>query len=175
MLHMFAGNAYAHFVRILRKVIEDFDLLMSSVAMPQTIRCLFSSHTAAAVSNGHDDDDDCTGKRSFLFVQVMNAEVDVWRYSADDEDNDIVDGVEQTVALQRNAYIKIMYCMVEVAGTVPPPPLVASWQSDVTVNSVGLCDRMLQVAMVRIVDNARLLPEFYRKQSTGGFRMSYLW
>lgn len=166
---MFAGIAYDHFVSIVRKIIEDFDLLMSSVAMPQTIRCLFSSHTAATSATDED-----AVKRSFLFVQVMNAEVDVWRYRAD-EDVDVVDGAAQTVALQRKTYIKIMYCMVEVAGTVPPPPLVASWQSDATVNSVGLCDRMLQEAMLRIVDNAKLLPEYYRRQATGGFRMSYLW
>lgn len=174
---MFAGIAYDHFVSILRKVIEDFDLLMSSVAMPQTIRCLFSSHTAAvgaADEVAGDTLSESTVKRSFLFVQVMNAEVDVWRYRAD-EDVDFVDGAAQTVALQRKTYIKIMYCMVEVAGTVPPPPLVASWQSDATVNCVGLCDRMLQEAMLRIVDNAELLPEYYRRQATGGFRMSYLW
>lgn len=153
---LFPGHLDAQFVTILRKVLEDFDFLMSTVALPQTIRCLFDAH--ADMQN------------TYMFVQIMNPALEVWRAepSGPQKTNEII-------TLQRETYIKVLYRQVDVAPDVPLPPIVASWQSDTTVNCVEMSEGMMVQALQRLSENSMLVPECYRHGGIPGFTMSYLY
>lgn len=214
VMHLFAGSPRDHFVRILQRIIEDYDFdersaIESGLALPQTVRALFTSFSSddeagddQTIEFGDDTAEPHAGqtdvglppgvRQTVLLVQVMNPALDVWRFldyadieyvdAGDDDDDDedgakgvSVDEAQQTISLRRQSIMKVMYCLIDLAPGQRLPPLVEHWHADPRVHSVELCDRLLHRAALLLTDNSALLPEFYREQTTGGFRMSYLW
>lgn len=212
---LFPGKPERQFVAILRQVIEDFDSIMSAVAMPQTIRCMFTSVSdtndefgaltyvtqgtlaeAKAAHRANPRKIVTAFQRCLLFVQVMNRELDVWvsdqhlsmgecgghsggdqqfrGHSAGIDDSVMGDG-RATLPLTRRSVLKIMYKYVHLTDGTPLPAMAEQWRDDVTVNCVELSDRMMLSAVMRIADNAKLLPSEERAPLSDGFRISYLW
>lgn len=162
---LFPGTLSQQFVIVVRRAIEDFDFLTTTVALPQIVRCLFDCRTTDGTSNGEQD--------TFLFVQVMNPHLEVWRL-ADAITTTTTDAT--VMALERFNYIKVMYRIVRQNADVPVPPMVASWRSDNTVHCVSLSERMMHAACEHLLANSLLMPECWRNPASGaGFVMSYLW
>lgn len=144
----------------MRKIIEDFDFLWSTVSLPQTIRCLFEAHRHRAT---HD--------RTYLLVQVMTKQLEMWRLPAD--------GGQQLVRFDA---MKVLFQVIEHRGAdedataaVPVPPLIRSWENDSTVNHVRISADMMAEAMRMLEVRAQGIPSVYQRLGGNGFRLSYLY
>lgn len=152
---LFAGSLFDQFLFIVRKVIEDFDFLWSTVSLPQTIRCLFETRH----NSNH---------RVYLLVQVMTKNLEMWR------------SLEADQPLSRVEAMKVLFQPIENRGVdpdvvVPVPPLILSWENDSTVNHVRISAAMMEAAIGQLEQRADMLPECYRKAGASGFRLSYLY
>lgn len=164
---LFSGTLSQQFVVVVQRAIEDFAFLKTTVALPQIVRCLFDCQVTDTATNG--------GQNMFLFVQVMNPNLEVWRL-ADAKTTATADTNTTLMALEPFNYIKVMYRTVRLDAAVPDPPLVASWRSDNTVHCMSLSERMFQAADDHLLANSHLMAESWRRSaSLAGFVMSYLW
>lgn len=141
----------------MRKIIEDFDFLWSTVSLPQTIRCLFETRRTAT-------------HRVYLLVQVMNKNLEMWR-SEDDQ---------AIKPLARFEGMKVLFqvidnCGVEPNVVVPVPPLILSWENDTTVNHVRISEAMMDEAIDQLEQRADFIPNCYQRAGGSGFRLSYLY
>lgn len=141
-------------------MIEDFDFLWSTVSLPQTIRCLFETQRKGA-------------HRTYLLVQVMNKNLEMWRSSTETP-------CEQLVRFEG---MKILFQVVDhraadpndTSVVVPVPPLILSWENDSTVNHIRISDDMIDEAIRRLEERTDCIPSVYQRIGGNGFRLSYLY
>lgn len=149
---MFDGNLFDQFLFIIRKVIEDFDFLWSTEALPQTTRCLFEAQHS-------------TETRTFLLVNVITKELEMWLSESPDDPKQ----------LGRVNGMKVLYQTIDTDVPVAAQSLISLWMEDSTVNHIRISTAMMTEALNELDERMLLMPKCYRQALKNGFRMSYLY